>query len=224
MIVRTVAPSTLAIAAATRRYRFHSRLARAQPHLPPVRPRQHAGQLRVRVVHVEDFIVQDLFEDGARLRIVIHELPVDRKAAGGGFFRHVQEGEQAMVGLVLDRQVVQPVPAGERRPVEERAQVRGTRAEERGAALTEEIAVMQLVDRVLEVETAQEAGRASAQPRAGCHVRRRTRLRRTRAACARAGRNRSTPIGEPGAESDPLLRLAPLEAYRLREDETSISI
>ena len=34
--------------------------------------------------------------------------------------------------------------------------MRGTRAEEGGASLTEQIAVMQLVDCVLEVETAQE--------------------------------------------------------------------
>ena len=73
---------------------------------------------------MEDFIAQDLFEDGARLRVVIHELPVDRKTAGGGFFRHMQEGEQTMVGLVLDRQVVQPMPAGKGSPVEERRQAR----------------------------------------------------------------------------------------------------
>ena len=44
-----------------------------QPHLPSVRLRQDAGQLRVCVVHVEHFIAQDLFEDRARLRIVVHE-------------------------------------------------------------------------------------------------------------------------------------------------------
>ena len=36
------------------------------------------------------------------------------------------------------------------------AQARRTRAEEGGAALTEQIAVMQLVDRVLEIEPAQQ--------------------------------------------------------------------
>ena len=61
---------------------------------------------------MEDFIAQDLFENRARLRIVIHELAVDRETAGGGFLRDVQEGEQTMVGLVLDLEVVQPVPAG----------------------------------------------------------------------------------------------------------------
>ena len=80
--------------------------------MSPVRARQDAGQLRVRVVHVEDFIAEDLLEDFARVRIVVHELPVDREAAGGGLLRDVQERQQAMVGLVLDGQVVQPVPAG----------------------------------------------------------------------------------------------------------------
>ena len=90
------------------------------------------------------------------MRIVVHELPVDREAAGGGLLREVQEGEQAMVGLVLDGQVVEPVPAGQRRAVEERLQARRTRAEERGAALAEQIAVMQLVDGVLEIQPAQQ--------------------------------------------------------------------
>ena len=217
MIVRTAAPSTLAIAAATRKYRFHSRLARASHTWRRYDVRQDAGQLRVGVVHVEDFIMQDLFENGARLRVVVDELPIDREAAGGGFFRHVQEGEQTMVGLVLDRQVVQPVAAGKGSPVEERAQVRSNACGE-GRRLADgrdrRDATRRLRARGRDDAA---AGLGLTRPRAGCHVRHPTRLRRMRAACAHGGRNRSTPIGEPGAGSDPAWPLARLEAYRLRE-------
>jgi len=92
----------------------------------------------------------------SRVWIVVHELPVDREAAGGGLLRDVQERQQAMVGLVLDGQIVQPVPAGQRRAVEERLQARRTGAEERGTSLAEEIAVMQFVDGMLEIQPAQQ--------------------------------------------------------------------
>ena len=54
------------------------------------------------------------------------------------------------------RQIVEAVAAGQRARVEQRRRTRRARAEERGAALTEQIAVVQLVDRVLEIEPAQE--------------------------------------------------------------------
>src|SRR4029453_562057 len=73
------------------------------------------------------------------------------------FIRHVEKGEQAMVRLVLDREIVEAMTAGQRRPVEARVQALGARAQERRSSLPEEIAVMQLVDRVLEIQAAQEA-------------------------------------------------------------------
>jgi hypothetical protein len=68
---------------------------------------------------VKHFVAQDLFEDRARRRIVIDDITIDREAAGGGLFCHVQEGEQAMVRLALDAQVIKPVAAGQRARVEE---------------------------------------------------------------------------------------------------------
>src|SRR4051812_42834677 len=40
------------------------------PDLPAVRPRHYARELRLRVVHVEYLITEDLLEDRARLRVV----------------------------------------------------------------------------------------------------------------------------------------------------------
>jgi hypothetical protein len=111
---------------------------------------------------MEDFIVEDLFENRARVGIVRDEITVDREAARGGSFRDVQEGEQTMVRLVLDGQIVETMPAGKRRSVEQCLQTAGSHAEKRGATLAKEIAVVQLVDRVLEIETAEE--------RVGCNL------------------------------------------------------
>ena len=83
-----------------------------------LRLRRHAGELRVGVVHVEDFVAQDLLEDRPRLRVVVDQLAIDREAAGGGLLRDVQEREQAMVRLALDAQIVEAVAAGQRRAVE----------------------------------------------------------------------------------------------------------
>ena len=73
--------------------------------------------------------------------------------------------------------------------------------EEGGAALTEQIGVAQFVDRVFEVQPAQERVRrdfGGAQDVAAAIA---LDLRRTRSACARGGRNRPTPTGEPVAAS-----------------------
>jgi len=111
---------------------------------------------------MKDFIAKDLFEDGARLRIIIHEITVDGEAACGRFLRHVQKGEETMIRLILDREIVETMAAGKRGAVEQRPQSSGTRAKEGGAALTEQIAVMQFVDGVLEIESTQQ--------RVRCHL------------------------------------------------------
>ena len=113
MIVRMAVPSTPAIAAATRRYLFHNRLARACHTCRRYDLGQDAGELRVGVVHVEHFIAEDLFEDRARRRIVVDDIAINREAAGRRFLCHVQEREQAMVGLAFDGQIVEPVAARE---------------------------------------------------------------------------------------------------------------
>ena len=114
MIVRMAVPSTPATAAATRRYRFHSRLARARQTCRRYDVGRDAGELRVGVVHVEHFVAENLLEDRARRRIVVDDVAIDRETAGGRLLGHVQEREQPMVGLAFDAQIVEAVAAGQR--------------------------------------------------------------------------------------------------------------
>jgi hypothetical protein len=105
---------------------------------------------------VEDFVAQDLLEDCARGRIVVHDVPIDLEPAGSGLFRDVQEGEQPMVRLAVDLEVVQPVAAGEWRSAEQAVGPGGKRLEECRAALAEHVAVAELIDRVLEIQSSQK--------------------------------------------------------------------
>ena len=68
----------------------------------------------------------------------------------------MQEGEQTMVGFSFDGQVVEPVAAGKGARVEQRLGTSRARLEEGGAALTEQIRVAQLVNRMFQVQPAQE--------------------------------------------------------------------
>src|SRR4029453_7612799 len=61
-----------------------------------------------------------------------------------------------MVGLALDRQIVESVAARERVRVEKHLGTGRAQLEEVGAALTEQICVAQFVDRVFQVQPAQE--------------------------------------------------------------------
>ena len=83
-------------------------------------------------------------------------LAVDREAAGGGFLGDMQEREQPMVGLAVDAQIVEAVAAGQRVAVEQTPWCAPARAQQGRAALAEQIGVAQLVDRVLEIEPAQQ--------------------------------------------------------------------
>ena len=110
-------PIAAASAAATRRYRFHTRLTRELPDVTAVPVRRHASELLVRVIHVKHFVTQDLFEYRARLRIVVYERAIDREAAGSGFLRDVEEREQRAIGLAVDAQVIETVAAGQWLPL-----------------------------------------------------------------------------------------------------------
>ena len=127
-----------------------------RPHAAPARLRRHAVELRVAVVHVEHLVAQDLLEDRTRLRVIRHTVAIDLEAAGGGLLRDVEKREEPRIGLVLDAQIVEPVAARQRCAVEECVRRLRARSKQRLAALPEQIAVMQLVDRVLEIQAAQQ--------------------------------------------------------------------
>jgi len=126
------------------------------PDLPAVRARRNAGKLRVGVVHMEHFVAQDLLEDRTRRGIVVHELAVDREAACRRFLGDVEEREQPVIGLAFDAEIVKAMAARERVAVE--ASRRSCRAlpEQRRAALAEQMTVVQLVDRMFQVQPPQE--------------------------------------------------------------------
>ena len=54
---------------------------------------------------MEHLVAQDLVEDGARRRVVGHQLSIRGEAAGGRLLRHVQEGQEPRIGLAFDADV-----------------------------------------------------------------------------------------------------------------------
>ena len=66
---------------------------------------------------MEDFVAENLLEDRLRLRVVGNQIAVDREAAGGRLLGDVQEGEETMIRLVLDREIVESVPPGSGDPL-----------------------------------------------------------------------------------------------------------
>ena len=126
------------------------------PDVPPIRVRRDAGQLRVGVIHVEDFVPQNVLEDRSRGRIVVDQLAIDRKSAGGRFLGHMQECEQTMIRFAVDPEIVETVAARQRIPGEAHGAAGLSSAQQRSASFAEQIAVAQLVDRVLEVQTSQQ--------------------------------------------------------------------
>ena len=63
---------------------------------------------------MEDFIAHDVFENRPRRRIVVDDLAIECEAAGGGLFGDMEKGEEAIVGLIPDGQILEAVPAGQR--------------------------------------------------------------------------------------------------------------
>ena len=61
-----------------------------------------------------------------------------------------------MIGFAVDAQIVQAVAAGQRVAGQQGRAPRAARAQERGPARAKQIAVAQLVDRVLEVQAPQQ--------------------------------------------------------------------
>jgi hypothetical protein len=105
---------------------------------------------------VEDLVVEDLLEDCPRGRVVVHDFAVDGEATGGRFFGDVQECEQPIVRLPVDLKIFEAVAAGQRAGVEETIQPRAACPQQGGAPLTEEVAVMQFVDRVRKIQAPQQ--------------------------------------------------------------------
>jgi hypothetical protein len=68
----------------------------------------------------------------------------------------VQEGEQTIIGLAFDGEIVEAVTAGQGVGVEQRRRTRRAHLEQRRAAVSEQIGVAQLVDCMLEIEPAQQ--------------------------------------------------------------------
>ena len=64
----------------------------------------------------------------------------------------MQEGQEPCVGLAFNADVVEPVAARQGVAVEEGAGASSARAQQLGAALAKEYAVVQLVDRVCEIQ------------------------------------------------------------------------
>src|SRR5206468_12744072 len=95
---------------------------------------------------MKHFVPEDFFEHSARRWIVINDVAIDRETAGGSLFRHMQKGEQTMVGLAFDAQIVEAVAARKRSRAEDCLELPGARLEEGGAALTEQVGVVQFVD------------------------------------------------------------------------------
>ena len=119
---------------------------------------------------MKHFISQDFLEDRSSRRIVPHDFAIDGEAARRRLFGDMQKREQSIIRFAVDTQVVEAVPAGQRRRVEEAARARRARAQQRGASTTKKIRVVQLVDGMREIQTTQQRigcqfrGDASRQP------------------------------------------------------------
>src|SRR5262245_29991856 len=105
---------------------------------------------------MKDFVAENLFEDRARRRIVVHETAVDLKPSGGRLLGDMEKCEQAMIGLAFDAKIVEPVATRKRVAVEERRRTGRAHAQQRGAPLAKQHAVMELVDRMFEIESAKQ--------------------------------------------------------------------
>jgi hypothetical protein len=105
---------------------------------------------------VKHLVAQNLLEDLARGRIIVHELPIQREAARGRLLRDMQKGQQPIVRLALDLQVVESVSAGQWIAVQLDFARSVAPAPQRSAAVAEQIAVVQFVDGMLEIQPAQE--------------------------------------------------------------------
>ena len=68
----------------------------------------------------------------------------------------MQEREQPVIGFAFDPQIVEAVPARQRVAVEQRRGSSRADPEQRRAALAEQDAVVEFVDRVLQVQAAQQ--------------------------------------------------------------------
>ena len=107
------------------------------PDVTPIRLRRDARQLRIGVVHVEDLVSQDRFENRPRLRIVVDQLAIDLEPPGRRFLGDVQEREQAVIRLPFDAEIVEAVAAGQRVATEQHPTRVPSAAQQRRAAFAE---------------------------------------------------------------------------------------
>ena len=114
LIVNMIVPRKPAIAIAARRYRFHRRLAARMPQPSAVRARRDAGKLSVGVVHMEDFIAQNLVEYSPRLGSS-STTPDRLRSVQQQSFPPSAGKRVAIVGFVFDTKIVQAVAARQRR-------------------------------------------------------------------------------------------------------------
>jgi hypothetical protein len=56
---------------------------------------------------VKRLVVEDRFKDGARCRIIMESIAIGREAGGGSLFGEVEKGKQAIIGLIVDAQIIE---------------------------------------------------------------------------------------------------------------------
>ena len=194
--------ATPATAAATRRYRFHSRLARAPPHLPPVRAAARRGRAACRCSSCGT-LRRAGSPRRSRASADRRRRRRDRSRSGRRPPSPRRAGTRAAGGRARLRSTSRR-GRGRREAASPSNSAVGRAERVRSSAAprsTEQIAVTQLVDRVFEVEPAQQrirrdfGGAQDVAPAVGFD------LGERRAACARAGRSRPTPTGGAAASS-----------------------
>jgi len=127
------------------------------PQVDAVALRRNADELGERVVHVKHLVVEDVLEDRAGGGVVLHDVAINGESARGRFLGDVQKGEQAIVGLLIDLEIVEAVAGGgDPESVGGWSRIRRQLARERRGAPAKEHAVAVLVDRMQHVETPEQ--------------------------------------------------------------------
>src|SRR5437763_3177070 len=81
------------------------------PETPAVALGRDANELGERVVHMKHLVAENLVKDALCGRIGSQYVAIDGESAGGGFFGDVEKSQHRAVGLLIDLQVVEAMPA-----------------------------------------------------------------------------------------------------------------